>query len=879
MGWSRFWQRRQWNEERARELEAHLQMETEDNIARGMSPSDARTAACRKLGNTAVILEDIYRMNSLGFFETLWQDLRFGARMLAKNPGFTAVAVMTLALGIGANTAIFSVVNATLIQPLAYGKASRLVMIWETQLPDRNKQNVTSPATFLNWQERNPVFEQTAAFFSGTGILTGGDAPEEVGMQFVTPNFFSTLGTNALLGRTLTAAADGVAGADAVVVLSFELWQRRYGSDPNILGSKIMVSNKPRIVVGVMPRGFGFYIKQQAFTQKQPQLWAPMTFDGDARTSHGRYLQAIGLLRPGVTLQQARAEMQGLASVLEKEDPESMKNWSVNLVPLRAQLTGEFDAALKLLLAAVGLVLLIACANVGTLFLARATARRHEIAVRMALGAASSRVVRQILTESCLIAACGGLAGLLLAYCGTRLFKNLAPAGVIPLEGIKVDGTVLCFAGAIAVATGLLFGAVPAWQAAHTSPREPLQEGGRVGTGSPRESRARSIFVIAEVGLALVLLIGSGLLIRSFGRLVAVDPGFNPKNVLTAWVQLPNAKYDKDERRIYFFARLLERLRALPGVRSASADGFLPFAGIIAGTGVDVEGRPKLPMAEKPVVDVALVEPHFFETMGIPLLQGRTFTDREGLEVTNKVVISREMAKRLWPGEDPIGKHVTIYMKRENVPSEVIGVVGDVRHAGLDADVRSTAYWPYPVLAFSFMTLVVRTDGDPMALAPALRQTILHLDKDQPMSDLRSMEQLLSLSLARTRFATLMMAAFAAMALLLAVLGIYGVVSYNVEERAREIGIRLALGASRESVLHLVLRQGMRLAAIGIAIGALASLAASRLLVGLLFGTKPTDVITILTVLLVLGSIALLACYVAARRATAFDPVVALRCE
>jgi putative ABC transport system permease protein len=879
MSWSRFFRRRHWDQVRTRELEIHLEIETGDNIARGMSPEEARRAAHRKLGNPTLIREEIYRINSIGFLEILWHDIRFGTRMLGKNPGFTIVAVLTLAIGIGANTAIFSVVNATLIRPLPYPNASRVVMVWETRLPDQKKQNVTSPATFLNWQEHNSVFEQIAGVFNGTAVLTGGGTPEQLAEQSATPNFFSVLGASAFMGRGFVPSQDGKPGADSVVILSFELWQRRFGSNPNILGSTITLDDKPRTVIGVMPRGFQFFVKQQSFSQKPPEVWVPLTFEAKTRVSHGRWLQAVGLLRPSITLPQAQASMTGLATRLEAEDPASMKNWGVNLVPLRTQLVGDVETGLRLLLAAVGLVLLIACANVATLFLARATARKHEIAIRMALGAAKLRVVRQILTESCLIAVLGAAAGLLLAIWSTRALKSLAPPNLIPLEGVQIDLPVLAFTGAIALLTGLLFGTVPAVQAARTAPREPLQEGGRGGVGDAHRSWARRVFVVAEIALALILLAGSGLLIRSFSRLMAVDPGFESKNILTAQVQIPDSKYKSDQQKTEFFDQLLTRLRQLPGVRSVSADAFLPFAGIIAGTGVDVEGRPVLPIAEKTVIDITLIEPQFFETMGIPVLRGRTFTDREGVELQHKVVISETMAAQLWPNEDPIGKHVTIYMKRENVPSEVIGVVGDVRHAGLDADTHPTAYWPYPELAFSFMIVVMRTDGDPMALAPALRQTVWSLDKNQPVADIHSMNDLLSASLARTRFATVIMATFAGMALLLAVLGIYGVVTYNVEERTREFGIRLALGAPRSGVLGMVLKQGIALVVVGVVIGTAAALALTRVLVSLLFGTKADDPVTFVMVVFVLSSVALAASYLAARRAIKLDPIAALRWE
>jgi putative ABC transport system permease protein len=879
MSWSRFFRRRYWDQVRARELDAYIEFETDENIARGMPAQEARRAAHLKLGNPTLVREEMYRMNSIGFLEIFWHDLRFGWRMLAKNRGFAGIAVLTLTLGIGANTAIFSVVNATLIRPLPYPNASRLVMVWETRLTEREKQNVTSPATFLKWQEHNTVFEGMAVCFNDTGILTGGGAPEQIAMQDVGPNLFSLLGVNAMMGRVFVPAPDGLEGADSVAVLSFELWQRRYALDPSILGSKIVVDDKPRTVIGVMPRGFQFFVKQQSFYQKPPELWVPMILSGKRATSHGRYLQAVALLRPGVTLPQAQSAMTGLAQRLEAEDPDSMKNWRVNVVPFRTQLVGEIERGLRYLQAAVGLVLLIACANVATLFLVRAATRKHEIAIRMAVGAGAARVVRQILTESCLIAALGGAAGLLLAWWSTKALLTLAPTNLIPLEGVSMDVRVFAFTSAVAFVTGVLFGTVPALQAARTSPREPLNGAGRDGSGRLRRSHARSAFVVTEVALVLILLAGAGLLIRSLTRLMSVDPGFEPKNVLTGSVMLPNATYDRDERRGEFYSQLLSRLRQLPGVRSASADAFLPFAGIIAGTGVDVEGRPPLPMAEKPVINITLVEPQFFETMGIPLLRRRSFTEREGVELSHKVVVSQAMAKQLWPNEDPIGKHVTIYMKRENSPSEVIGVVGDVKQAGLDADVHPTAYWPFPELAFSFMTVVVRSDGDPLTLAPALRETVLSLDKDQPVADIRSLESLLSASMARTRFATVLMAAFAGMALLLAVLGIYGVVTYIVEERTREIGIRVALGASYRGIISLLLKQGMKLAGLGILIGAAAALGLTRLLVDLLYGTKATDPVTFAGVVLGLGAVALAACYVAARRATRVEPITALRWE
>ena len=556
-----------------------------------------------------------------------------------------------------------------------------------------------------------------------------------------------------------------------------------------------------------------------------------------------------------------------------------MKNWSVNLVPLRAQLTGDVAQGLRLLLATVGMVLLIACANVATLNLARASARRHEIAIRIALGASRKRIIRQVLTEGCLLSLMGGIAGFSLGYLCLTVLKSLAPANLIPVEALRLDFPVFAFSTAISLLAGLLFGAIPAIHVARSAPRERLQEGAATERGGERGGTSRRILVVGEVAIALVLLIGAALLIRSFQQLVAVDPGFRPDHVLTAWIQFPNARYQKEEQKNQFFARLLEEVRAVPGVRSASADGFLPFAGIIAATGVQVDGRPALPISQLPVVDVSLVEPDLFETLGIPLISGRTFQPSEAYAASGNVVISQSMATALWPNENPIGKRVIIYMKRENKPSTVIGVVGDVKHAGLTSPVHPTAYWSYPELGFQFMTLVIRTDGDPRAMVPALRRAVLRVDKNQPIADVVPMETLLRTSVARTRFATQLMTAFAAIALLLALVGIYGIISYDVEQRTREIGIRMALGAQPGSVIRLVLNRGMTLASIGIALGTAASLALTRFLVNVLYQTRPNDPAVYLLVGTTLATVALCVAFFAVRRISSIEPMTVLRRE
>jgi putative ABC transport system permease protein len=877
MSWSRYFQRRARREESTRELEAYLQTETEENLQRGMSPQEARRAAHIKLGNVTNILGDIRQQDSLGLLETLWHDVRYGMRVLVKHRGFALVSLLTLALGIGANTAIFTVVDATLIRPLPFPNANRLVMVWERRMPDGEQQNVTSPATFLNWQQDNTVFDQMAAIFNDSSILSGGDTPEQIATASVSPNFFSLLGVNAAVGRVFVPAQDGNAGSNRVAVLGFDVWQRRFGSSPNILGNQITLDDKPYTVIGILPRDFQFFIKQQSFSQKKPEIWVAMNFSPADRARHGRWLQAIGLLRTGVTLPQAQSSMLALATRLEAQDPASMKNWSVNLVPLRAQLTGEVSQGLRLLLAAVAMVLLIACANVATLSLARASSRRHEIAIRMALGASAKRVVRQVLTESCLLALMGGVAGFCLGYLCLSLLKTIAPANLIPLEALQLDFRVFAFATVISLLAGLLFGAMPAIDAARTAPREPLQEGSATARGGEHRGIARRILVVTEVALALILLIGATLLIRSFQRLVLVDPGFRAQNVLTAWIQFPNARYEKDEQKNQFFANLLDSVRAIPGVRSASADGFLPFAGIIAATGVQVEDQPRLPESQLPVVNVSLVEPDFFETLGIPLISGRTFNRSEAFAATGNVVISQSMAQSLWPNENPIGKRVTIHMKRNNTPSTVIGVVGDVKHSGLATAVRPTAYWSYPELGFQFMTLVIRTDGDPRSLIPALREAVLRIDKNQPITDVVPMETLLSMSTARTRFATQVMTAFAILAFLLAVTGIYGIISYDVDRRTREIGIRMALGAERASIIRLMLNRGMALTVIGIVFGIGASLALTRLLASILYETRPNDPGVFVLVGITLAMVALCTGFFAVRRISQIEPMTVLR--
>jgi putative ABC transport system permease protein len=810
--------------------------------------------------------------------ETLFQDLRYGLRVLTKSPGFTAVAVIALALGIGANTAIFSVVNAVLLRALPVRDAERLVVVWEHNRPRDRQQNVISPANFMDWRDQNTVFEQMAAFVDIRANLTGVEEPEELPGQVASVNLFPLLGVQAARGRTF-APDEGEEGRSNVVILSDGLWKRRFGADSGVVGQTIKLSGNNYTVIGVMPPDFQWFIKNMSLTGKPAELWLPNTFGANARRRGGRAWQSVARLKPGVTLAQAQAEMTTIASRLEQQYPDFNKGWGVNLVPLRAQFTGEIRTALLMLLGAVGFVLLIACANVANLLLARAATRQKEIAVRAAMGAGRRRIVRQLLTESVLLAGVGGALGLLLAVWGMDVLLALAPPDLLGLKEVGLNLRVLGFTLLVSLLTGLIFGLAPAFGAARTDLNEALKEGGRGQGSGGRRAGARQVFVVAQVALALVLLIGSGLMIRSFMRLQAVNPGFNAENLLSVRVLLPGAKYREDHQRIGFFRQLLERVRALPGAQGVSAIDALPFGGIGSGTSFTVVGRPEPPPGEVPVTDVRVADPEYFRVMGIPLLRGRNFTEKEATEVSRVVIVNETLVRQQFPNEDPLGKRITINMSDNPVPSEIIGVVGDARYVGLDVEPRAMTYWPHPELVRSGMTLVVRTGADPLSLAPAIQREVRALDADQPVADIRTMEQLLATSVARARFSTLLLSIFAAVALILAAVGIYGVMSYAVTQRTHEIGIRLALGAQAGDVLRLVVKQGMLLTLIGVGLGLGGAFALTRLIATLLFGISATDPLTFGALSLLLIGVALVANYLPARRAMRVDPLVALRYE
>jgi putative ABC transport system permease protein len=809
--------------------------------------------------------------------ETFRQDLRQGARSLFKQPTFTIVAVITLALGIGANTAIFSVVHAVLLQSLPYRDADRLVTVWERNKTRGNAQNVINLGNFFDWKAQNRVFEDMATFFDLTFNLTSGGEPEEIPAQVATPNLFNILGVNPMMGRSFTED-DGKPGAARVVALSYGLWRRRFGGDPQILGRKLILNGNETTVVGVMPANFNWHVKAGSMTRKIAEMWAPWQIDGTMTQRGGRFASAVARLKPGVTFEQAQAEMNDVGGRLERQYNEFNANWGVNVVPLRAQFAGEIRLALLVLLGAVGMVLLIACANVANLLLARAAGRQREVAVRAALGAGRGRLIRQLLTESLLLAGLGGVAGLTLAWWGVDLFVSLAPPDLLNLPKVKLNVIVLGFTLGITLVTGLIFGLAPALEATRLNLSESLKEGAK-SAGGMRASRLRNSLVILEVALALVLLVGAGLLIRSFARLQGVDPGFNAHNLLTMKVSLPGRKYDTAQKRINFFRQAVAQMQSLPGVESAGAVSFLPFAAPHAGTLVEIEGRPKLPPGQGLGTGVMVSDVNYFRTMQVPLKRGRLFTDQEAAEMRHVVVVNEAFARTNFPGEDPLGKRVTIYMKDDNRPCEIIGIVGDSKHMNLDAEVKPMSYWPHSELAYSGMTFVIRTQGEPTAVANAARNVIRALDPEQPVGDVRTMESLIGTSVARARFNTLLLAIFAVVALLLAGVGIYGVTAYSVAQRTREIGVRMALGARAADALWLVVRRGMALALAGVAVGVVASFALTRLLKTLLFDMSATDPLTFAGIPLLLAAVALLACLIPARRAAKVDPMIALRYE
>jgi putative ABC transport system permease protein len=802
---------------------------------------------------------------------TVSQDVRHGARLLLRSPGFAAIAIAALAIGIGANTAIFSVANTLLIQRPPYEDPDRLVVVWEHNLPRDRKNNVVSPGNFIHWREMNQVFEDMSAVgpaFNAT--LTGYGEPEELPFQFVSASFFPLLGVQPALGRAFTREEDS--RDSHVVVISDRLWRTRFGGDAGILSRAITLQGEPYTVVGVAPPGF-------SYMDKRVELWMPVGLTEESRTPRGRWLTVLARLKPGVDSARAQADMTRVHGELTRMFPDFNTGWTARVVPLREQLTGDLRPALLTLVGAVAFVLLIACANVANLLLARATARQRELAVRSALGADRTRLVRQLLAESLVLAGAGGAAGLVIAWWGLHLLRAAATDQLsIPrLETVSIDGWVLAFTLIASIACGLFFGVIPAMTASGASLIDALREGGRTGSAS-RGNRTRSGFVVVEVAAALVLLVGAGLLVRSFMELLNVHPGFDPSHTVTMRVSLPGSRYGEEIQRVQFFQRALERVAALPGVEAAGATSSLPLSGPGAATSFEVVGQPRAARGEEPVVDVRVAARDYFHAMGIPLLKGRLFNESDPLERTNRVIVNDAFARRYWPNEDPIGRRIKISWN-DTREDEIIGVVGDVRNAALSTEARPTSYWPYARFPYSSMTIAVRTAGAAAAVVNPVATIVHDQDPNLAVADIKAMDDVVAASVAQQRLTMLLLAVFAAAALLLSAVGIYGVLAYGVTQRTQEIGIRMALGAQHADVLRMVVRQAMALTGAGILAGAAGAFALTRLMTKLLFNVKPADPLTFVAVACLLALVAALASYIPGRRATRVDPVVALRAE
>lgn len=809
---------------------------------------------------------------------TLFQDLRYGFRMLVRSPAVTAVAIIALTLGIGANTAIFSVVHAVLLRPFAYADGDRLAIVWENRKSGQgNSQNTINLGNFFDWKTQNTVFTDMAAFFDLNANLTGDGEPEEVPSQIATTNLFSLLGVNPIKGR-LFGPDDGKTGQPRVVVISYDLWQRRFGGDANIIGRKITLNNQPSEVIGVLPPDVGWYVQKSSMISHPPQLWSPWQVSDELRQRRGRFARAVARLKPGVTLEQAQNEMNVIGARLEQQYPEFNTKWGVTVVPLRTQFSGEIRKPLLILLGAVGFVLLIACANVANLLLARAASRKREIALRAGLGASRWRIARQLLTESLLLSTIGGALGLLLAWWGTQALLALSPPELMDLRTTSVNVPVLLFTVGLTLLTGVVFGFVPAFEASRFDLSEPLKEAGKNLGGGGRAQRLRSLFVVAQVAMALVLLVGAGLLMKSLGRLQSVDPGFAAGNLLTVRVNLPTRKYDTDQKRLDFFKQAEDEIRAIPGVESVGAINTLPFDGPHSGTKLDIEGQPKRAPGQDLITGVCVTDANYFQTMRIPLKRGRLYTTQEAAEMRHVVVVNEAFA-RAFPGQDALGQRVTIYMKDENQPSEIIGIVGDSKQRSLDTEIEPMAYWPHAELVYPAMTIVIRTSSDSAATASAVRNVIHQIDPQQPIGQVITMNGLMARSVARSRFNSLLLVIFSMVALVMAAVGIYGVMSYAVQQRTHEIGVRMALGAQRRDVLNLILKQGIVLAISGVLVGLAGSFGLTRVISTLLFDVAATDKTTFAAVALGLFVVTFVASYIPAWRATRVNPLVALRYE
>jgi putative ABC transport system permease protein len=876
--WDRVYRRRKRDEDLDDEIQSHLRMAAEERAEQDETAEEAHAAVMREFGNVALVQEVTREIWSKRMIENFFQDVRYGLRMLIKNPGFTAVAVLTLALGIGANTAIFSVLDQVLLKPLPYQDSQHLVKVWtrftNIGLPD--DQNWVSPPEFRDFTQLNKSFEDLAAIDGFSAAIGVKGSPERVIGAAVSPSLFSILGVQPRLGRTFLPE-EAQPGHEHEAILSYGLWQRAYGGDSGIIGQTIRANDIPVTVVGVMPKGFAY--------PESAEIWTPLAFSPDDLTPNNRgnhSLQVLARIKPGLTLTLVQADMDRVAkTMIEQHGDYPYKKFDFGIImhPLLEETVGDARGPLWMLMAAVALVLLIACANVASLLLVRASSRQKETAVRMALGAGPGRLARQLLTESVLLSLIGGAAGLLITPSVLRAIISLGATALPRVVDTRVDVWALVFTLAVAVGTGILFGLAPALQTRGGARYEVLKEGGRATSGTST-GRLRRVFVMGEAALSLILLAGGGLLVRSFVRVLKVDPGFRPEGVLTMRVSLPEVKYSKDEQIRTFYNTLLARIRELPGVQAAGAISAIPLTDDGGSGTMTVDTRAVPPDQATPETDYRAVTPGYFKAMGISLVRGRYINEGDTESAPPVAVIDQSMADTYWPGQDPIGQRIKLGGMASKRPwMTVVGVVQHVHYRTLEARSRVEAYWPEAQFTFSSLSLAVHTSANPMTLAEPIRKIVRELDPEQPVYAVRTMTEVMGDSVARRRLSLILMVVFSGLALTLASVGIYGVVSYSVTQRQQEIGLRMALGAQRKQVLWMVIRQGMTLTLVGLGSGLVVSLVILRFMRGLLFAVSPADPLALGGAAVLLAAVALFASYLPARRATKVDPMTALRYE
>lgn len=853
------------------ELRFHIDAYAEDLVRTGIPREDAMRRARIEFGAIQSAKEECREARGLSFIHSLWQDLRLAARMLRNNPAFTVIAVLTLALGIGANTAIFSVVDAILLRPLPYPEPSQLVRLWESAPSRGYFRNVVNPLNFLDWRDNAKSFQAMAAISSSmTNLNTHGQPVAVPGLQ-VSPEFFSILEIPPFLGRTF-AQQDGVPGKNQVVILSYDLWRSQFGGDASVIGQKIDVDGLPNTIVGVMPRGF-------AFPKIKAEVWTPLPLARTAEWESGRFLTTVARLKPGVSLQQAEQDMAAVANRTAEARPEFDRGWSAQVIPMLDDATEDVRRPLWILLAAVGFLLLIACANVANLVLMRGAGRLREMAVRAALGAGRARLIQQLLVESLLLSLAGMTAGLLVAQVALHgLLALIPPNAPLPRsEPIAIDAPVLLFTFLAAMLTAVVFGLAPALRLSRVDLQDALKQGSVRGGVGGHQTLRRS-FVIAEVALALLLSVGAGLMLRSFSRLVAVDPGFNPEHLLTMHLWVSPSRYADDPKRAAYFERILSEIRSTPGVRSAGSTHFLPLTENVSGSCFGPGDGPPPTPAESPDSQFLIVSNGYFSAMGISLQKGRDFSERDNFDAATVAIVNHAFVEKYFRGQDLLGKRLQVCWTFTK-PAEIVGIVADSRQADLQQNPQPTIFLSNSQAPMYFATIVVRAARDPRAIARAVETAIHRVDPDQAVSDVQSMEAVFSDSVSSPRFEAILLAVFAAIAIALAVIGIYGVVSYSVSQRTNEIGIRMALGARSSDVVGMVLREALILTALALALGLAISLGLSRVLQSLLFEVTPTDPLTLILVACGLLAVSALAAVLPARRAMRVDPMAALRYE